>query len=182
MVIPLKVRIKRNGIDEAATAKRLGRSTWNELMRAALTAAAMYWTQHFLPRKFSRDAKQRYRLESRSYGYEAKKRRFEQQGLRPIRIGRVVRINRGGGFTAQPLVFTGAMRDQLTSQSYKARATATSTRQKVRVPVPLGHPVPLYVAAEIQRLRPDEQNELHRFAFRRLVDALAEYSLDQFGD
>lgn len=177
IVVPLATRLRQAGID-VLDRSRITQRTWNQIFRDNLVRVGQLWVQEFLPKKFAPGARARYGFQPRSRAYEARKQRFADQRVAPVRVGSGIRIMPGIPFTPQPLVYTGAMREQVMGQQYTVRATATSRRQTVRIPIPLGHAVPAYVGAEIASVRRDELQKMHNLAFAGIVSELRQHGIE----
>jgi hypothetical protein len=178
MVVPLKIQLIRNGVDELTHVKRFGRRGWNQLVREALTMAARMWPLRFLPLHFLPGAAQRYKYQRRSARTEIRKHRFAKRGSMPVRLDQNRWVVRRGSYRPQPLFWTGDMRDRLLSKVYEPKAIATKNRQRVSIKIPLGHPVHQYVANEVSRLTPAELQEMMNIATAYMVRSVTEHGPD----
>jgi hypothetical protein len=110
----------------------LGMRELHNLIRPELEQVGLDWFHEMLPRHFAAGARQIYGYTPRGRGYSIMKNRLRS-------APNASRADGGGPGTSTPplpdLVFSGTLRDKVTREPGKIRATSTQARQQVRVPL-----------------------------------------------
>lgn len=152
------------------------RSAFNAIVREALTKAADYWIDQFLPKRFGANAASYMHYPPNS----ARWWKIKQDAKKFPNFAGVYKLVQK---PPQVLVMTGELRDAILDRvatgNYRVIATATGASEKnpegkfnVRVPVPFPHPVNTKYAGQITKLLPLEYETMRRIAVRELIGGL----------
>lgn len=149
---------------------------FNSLVREALTEAAKWWIEHFLPLHFEPSAVRRYGYAARKAEHNAIKRR-----ARMVKKPGTAQTYVPAPKPPAPLVYTGELKREVLSRpvsAFKIKATATGKKQKVRVPVRIPHPINPKNSGELTKLVNEELKMMHFVAMETLKDLLANWQAE----